>query len=118
MSFESHDGNIVFGEPKHFPLRTLPVAKLPISELSQHIAILSRCVCGDTLSLGNHTLTRMDGIVKFDGVFVCRGCNDAFSARLKNAIGTFWGRTRKVEASVTGIKYEKDGSIPQDTHTL
>ena len=110
MSFESHDGSIVFSEPKHLPFRMFPVSQLPISELPKHIALVSTCVCGDTLSLDNHTLTRTDGVVTFDGVFVCRGCNEAFSARLKKAIGTFWGRTRKVEAGVTGIKYEKDGS--------
>jgi hypothetical protein len=112
MSFNSDDGNIVFSKLKYFPFRELPVAKLPITELPQHIAIVSRCVCGDTLSLGNHTLTRMDGVVNFEGVFVCRGCNDALSARLKKAIGTFWGRTCKVEAGVAGIKYEKDSSNP------
>ncbi len=107
MSLESHNGSIDVGQSMLAAFGGEPVGELPVSELPRRIALLSKCVCGDTLTLTDHTLTRRNAAIDFEGIFACRGCNDAMFSKASRIVGAFWRKTRKIEA--VGLKYEKEG---------
>ena len=109
MLLESHNGSIVLPQRSFSRSSGISVEELPISEVPGRVARESRCACGDTLTLTDHTVTRTDDLVHIEAVFVCRRCNAAISSKLRRFFGAIWGKTRKLEAGVSGLKYEKEG---------
>ena len=109
LSIESENGSVNFGPTGHLHSIRWPAGEFPVSELPRQIALSSMCVCGDTLALADHTLTRTNGVVDLEAVFACRGCHDAMSSKVGRFFGAIWRKTRKLEAGVSGLKYEKEG---------
>jgi len=109
MSFRASNGKVLFRPEDYWERGDAHPAQLPIAQLPHQIAVTSRCVCGDPLALTDHSIIQEDDIVDFKAIFACEWCNAKISAKMKRFFGTVWGKTRKLEAGVTGVKYEKEG---------
>lgn len=84
-----------------------------VMQLPLIVADQSRCSCGSTLSLTNHSILRVNDDIQFEGTYVCKQCTvrkQTIIGNLLNGIARMWRDTTKVEVGPTGIKYEKKAS--------
>lgn len=74
------------------------------------VAERSRCSCGATLVLGDHTLRKSGEFLEFEAEYVCDKCQRAEKTVLRSvgkALRSLWRTTRRIELGPTGVSYEK-----------
>lgn len=87
-------------------LRKTPFLKV----LPTLIAENSRCSCGETLRLGNHSLNVHRNVVVLTGLFFCDLCGGegrAALAKIRDAIGRLWNQITKIKIGPTGVELQK-----------
>jgi ribosomal protein S14 len=89
-------------------MRILPEGD--IRALPLVIAKTSRCSCGETLSLSDHSIKQTKDDIEFKGVYVCSSCHRSKSVIWAGVIGVlrkFWRDTKRVKVGTDGFEYEK-----------
>jgi hypothetical protein len=74
------------------------------------VAETSRCSCGATLVLGDHTLRRSGALLELEAEYVCESCQHSERTVLRSighALRSLWKTTRKIQIGATGVSYEK-----------
>jgi hypothetical protein len=85
-----------------------------VAALPQAVADRSNCSCGESLSIGNHSISVQEGKLTFEARYGCKSC---YKPRRKGKFGrlgsVFWRDTTKIQIGLDGLTYEKNTSDGQ-----